>query len=153
MAIYSASDVAIYMIRLANSDSFSDGMTNLKLQKILYFVQAASLVTNDKMFISDDFEAWDYWPVIPSVYRTYETYGRDSIPDPEIDLENDAIFQESDFLDRVWKMFGKYSARELVRMSHEYWPRNRYYNKLRTTAPQVIPPEEIKTWFDKLIYL
>ncbi|MGN8398370.1 Panacea domain-containing protein [Helicobacter pylori] len=42
-------------------------ITNLKLQKMLYIAQAES----DSKLIKEDFQAWDYGPVIPDVYRNF----------------------------------------------------------------------------------
>ncbi len=51
-------------------------LTNLKLQKILYYVYGTNLVINTEQ-ISECPQAWDYWPVFPTVYNQFRRYGAD----------------------------------------------------------------------------
>ncbi|MGL2448520.1 Panacea domain-containing protein [Helicobacter pylori] len=67
-------------------------ITNLKLQKMLYIAQAES---DSKLIkIKEDFQAWDYGPVIPDVYRNFCINGstpitkREEIPN-NIDREKE----------------------------------------------------------------
>ena len=46
-------------------------ITNLKLQKILYFLDMTFLVQTEERLIDDNFEAWQYGPVVPAVYRNF----------------------------------------------------------------------------------
>lgn len=52
----------------------NEPISNLQLQKILYFLQYQSLKNGDQLF-DDDFEAWQFGPVIPEVYRRFSIYG------------------------------------------------------------------------------
>jgi uncharacterized phage-associated protein len=55
-------------------------MTNLGLQKILYLAQMIFMGENHGARLVDaDFEAWDYGPVIPEVYRRVRMFGADPI--------------------------------------------------------------------------
>lgn len=49
-------------------------MTNLKLQKVLYYVQTKSLIETGNPVFEDDFEAWRSGPVIRDVYREFMRY-------------------------------------------------------------------------------
>ena len=74
---YTANNVAKYLIYLASQEFVGDnkereGITNLKLQKVLYFVQAYYLAKLNRPLFPDNIEAWEYGPVIPSVYRKYK---------------------------------------------------------------------------------
>lgn len=55
-------------------------INNLKLQKVLYFLQAEFLIHFGYPCFTESIEAWDFGPVIPSVYSKYEVYGAASIP-------------------------------------------------------------------------
>lgn len=55
------------------------GISNLKLQKILYLIQAYSLIQTKRPCFSEDIEAWDFGPVIPDVYRKYKQFGSTDI--------------------------------------------------------------------------
>lgn len=50
-------------------------VNNLRLQKLLYFVQAKYLVEKEKPLFEERMEAWNFGPVVPKVYREYSYYG------------------------------------------------------------------------------
>jgi uncharacterized phage-associated protein len=50
--------VANYMLEIADSKSIA--LTNLALQKLLFFAHAISLVEKKKALVSGYFEAWQY---------------------------------------------------------------------------------------------
>lgn len=55
-------------------ESKGDLVTNKKLQKLLYYIEAWFLVYS-RSIIDEDFEAWVHGPVIPSLYREYKRFG------------------------------------------------------------------------------
>ena len=69
---YSAEIMAGYTV----SKCINDGLpiSNLQLQKILYYIQKRYL-TDNKTAFDDDFEAWQFGPVIPLVYYKYSGFG------------------------------------------------------------------------------
>lgn len=69
---YDASLIAKYI--LFYTDNLDLKITNMKLQKLLYFTQN-QLLKNTNSYIIEDFEAWGYGPVIPTVYLEYSMYG------------------------------------------------------------------------------
>jgi uncharacterized phage-associated protein len=65
--------IAKYFIWLANeTGSF---ISNLKLQKLVYYTQAWHLALHDLPLFDEDFEAWVHGPVIPDLYHTYKHFG------------------------------------------------------------------------------
>lgn len=68
-----AMEVAKYIINLYYE--MNQPLSNLKLQKLLYFVQGASLAIFNKPAFEDNIEAWQYGPVVPNVYFPYSLYG------------------------------------------------------------------------------
>jgi uncharacterized phage-associated protein len=50
-------------------------MSNLKLQKLMYYAQGFSLVLFNKPLFPERIEAWIHGPVIPAVYHKYKGYG------------------------------------------------------------------------------
>lgn len=76
--MYSAYDVAHYIIQKFNE--MNKAISNLKLQKVLYFIQAEFLVDINKPCFFEEIEAWDFGPVVPTVYRKYKIYGSANIP-------------------------------------------------------------------------
>lgn len=73
-----AMELADYIITIQNKKS--EPITNLKLQKIMYFLSVDYMMQNGKSLISDEkFERWDYGPVIRSVYFEYSSNHSDPI--------------------------------------------------------------------------
>ncbi len=70
---YHAMDVARYIVGKCIEDE--KPISNLQLQKILYLCQVEYIRTHDEPLIVEDFEAWQYGPVIPGVYRAYSLWG------------------------------------------------------------------------------
>jgi uncharacterized phage-associated protein len=82
-----AMDVSDYIISFASDKG--KPVSNLKLQKIMYFLNVIHLIDfNMKPLIDDEsFERWDYGPVIRSVYREYSSNGATKIKEPSEHVE------------------------------------------------------------------
>jgi uncharacterized phage-associated protein len=70
--MYSAEQAAGYIVEKCIRDG--QLISNLQLQKILYYAQRVFLQAGSRLF-DDDFEAWPFGPVVPSVYYKYCAYG------------------------------------------------------------------------------
>ena len=81
-------NLANFFISLSNETG--NLITNLKLQKLLYYAQAWHLAYFGNRVIEGDFQAWIHGPVIPEAYRQFREFGWKPI-------ENDALNQ--DFID------------------------------------------------------
>ena len=122
---YSADNVAKHFIYLASQVFVGDnkereGITNLKLQKILYFAQAYYLAKLGKPLFSDVIEAWEYGPVVSDVYHKYKKHESNTIL-TETDGSNISV-EDKENLKRIWDLFGGYSAARLVEMAHAHAP-------------------------------
>ncbi|MBO1348259.1 MAG: DUF4065 domain-containing protein [Hormoscilla sp. GUM202] len=70
--ITTAGEIADYFIWVANdTGSF---ISNLKLQKLVYYAQAWHLAIHDSPLFEDDFEAWVHGPVIPALFEEYKKF-------------------------------------------------------------------------------
>lgn len=78
--MYNVLDVAQYVINCSINDVNDNSMSNLKLQKILYYIQAAFLVEHKKKCFDSPIVAWSLGPVVPEVYNKYKVFGRKQIP-------------------------------------------------------------------------
>lgn len=56
-------------------------MTNLKLQKLLFYAQAFYLAICDRPLFDEDFQAWATGPVQPEVYHRFQHYKWNPIED------------------------------------------------------------------------
>ena len=72
---------AIDIAKIIVNDAIDIGhpITNLKLQKLLYYVQAAFLVEYNTPCFDDDIVAWKYGPVVERVYNDFRIYGSNII--------------------------------------------------------------------------
>lgn len=123
--MYNALRIADFIICLANLNG--DTITNLKLQKLLYYAQAWFLVNNNNQrLFSDEIQAWQYGPVVPSVYEQYQSFGRTPIfidCNIETDFE-DLSIEVKRYLREFCETFLRFSATELVGMTHQELPWN-----------------------------
>lgn len=70
--MYSALDIAKFIIDKCTQERLP--ISNLQLQKILYYVQREFLQQGTKAF-SEEIEAWQFGPVVPEVYKQYCGFG------------------------------------------------------------------------------
>ena len=142
-------DVADFFVDSALNDP-DDNMTNLRVNKLLFFAQGWSLARrNGKPLFNDDFFAWDLGPVIPEVYHRFKVAGRNKIQD--VDNENyDENFseEEAQLLIDVLRVYSKYSTGGLVDMTHRSGtPWSKVYE---ANANNVIPKKDIQAYFESL---
>lgn len=117
----SASDVAKYFLSLIDEDE-GDFISNLKLQKLLYYAQGFHLAMFDEPLFDDSIEAWAHGPVVGKVYNEYIIQGANPIPRPsELNLET-LDERVRDFLHEVYSVFGQYDAWKLRKMTHDEPP-------------------------------
>ena len=149
-ATYAADSVAKYLIYLASRGFVGDsqereGITNLKLQKMLYFVQAYCLAKLNRPLFSDNIEAWEYGPVVPTIYRKYKKNGSN----PIISEEDKSSLAEEDkvIVQKIWNIFGGYSASRLVDITHAHIP----WKKANKTPSQIISYKSLKDYYAPLL--
>ena len=65
--MYAAVDIANYVVNYVKDHG--EHISNLKLQKILYYIQAAFLCEKGKGCFSDPIMCWRHGPVVQSVYN------------------------------------------------------------------------------------
>jgi Uncharacterized phage-associated protein len=125
--MYSALAIAKHIIDFCNSNSCGTGISNLKLQKLLYFVQAEFLVSLGTPCFANKIEAWDFGPVVPNVYHLYKAYGSTNIPKSEpIDCGQIDDYHQK-VIDNVIRALADYSAVDLMTIIHKQDPwRNAY---------------------------
>jgi uncharacterized phage-associated protein len=116
-----ALDVARYMLTLVNEEE-GDLMSNLKLQKLLYYAQGYYLAICGEPLFEDEIFAWQYGPVVPSVYHMYKHYGRQAIPAPEEFDSNVLSERERQIVADVYEEYGQYEASVLMHFTHEEPP-------------------------------
>jgi uncharacterized phage-associated protein len=96
-----------------------EAITQLKLQKLVYYADAWFLANFDRPLITEDFEAWAHGPAVRTLYARYREHGWQSLPVEQGPLPPKEI---EGFLTSVFKEYGQYSAKKLEEMTHAEQP-------------------------------
>jgi uncharacterized phage-associated protein len=123
----------------------SDGISNLKLQKLLYYAQGTSLALKDNKLFADDLLAWTHGPVVESVYHVYKDYGSRPIDFDEDYDDSDINEYDKSLLEDVFYSFAGFSAWKLREMTHNEEPWQ------KTPSGKVIDPVLIRDYFRREI--
>ena len=127
---YPASAIANQFLDIAKRRK--EGLSPLKIQKLVFLSHAWHLALTGKPLVDDEFpEAWPYGPVFPSIYHQFKHFGRDAITErasemavegttvrswhPEIKAHDVKVIK---LLDRIWKVYGHLSGTQLSRLTH-----------------------------------
>jgi len=144
MATLTAADVAKYFLAKTGDEESGDAISNLKLQKLLYYAQGVHLAMNDEPLFDERIEAWTNGPVIPEVYRLYKEHGSGSIPPEKIDISRYPE-EVQEILDEVYEVFGQYSGWKLRNMTNDDPP---YRDTVRAT---IIKHDTMKIHFKTML--
>jgi len=117
MPTYTAFDIANYFLLKAKEDN-QELLSNLKLQKLLYYAQGIHLVMFNKSLFNEKIEAWTYGPVVPDVYHFYKKHGNKGIL-PNRAFKSSSIDTDTrEFLNEIYTVFGQFSAIRLMEITH-----------------------------------
>ncbi len=135
MKTHSALAVANWFLDRGSADHAD--LSPMKLQKLIYFAHGWSLAINDVPLIQEFPEAWDYGPVIPSVYHEFKKFGGNPITQKATKLDADGALklqnllrvkfvepkitddQEAErLLAKIWEVYGKLTGIQLSNMTH-----------------------------------
>jgi len=138
-----AHDVAKYFISLVDEEA-GDSISNLKLQKLLYYAQGGFLAFYDEPLFSEAIKAWAHGPVVPPVYHTYKQFGGGPIPVEKVELERYTP-QVREILDEINSVYGQFTAGKLRAMTHQEPPWR------DTPQNETITQERMKEFFKTLV--
>lgn len=143
MMMYNAVDVAKYIIWFCKENGHS--ISNLKLQKLLYFVQAQFLITTGEPAFPEEIEAWDFGPVVPEVYQYFKMWGSSELPAILARNAKAKIYiRDQEIMDEILEECAQYSASFLVDITHNQDP---WYDSYEKYCNNVITKESIKEYF------
>lgn len=109
-------------------DQKGRGVTHTALQKIVYFCHVWSLIRLERPLVKHKFEAWDFGPVLPYLYREFKSYdrlpvkiratqinpldGTNRIVEHNFDSQTAALLQE------IVEFYSRMRASDLSELSH-----------------------------------
>ncbi|MEG0963602.1 MAG: DUF4065 domain-containing protein [Lachnospiraceae bacterium] len=91
---------------------FHDNMDEMKMHKLMYFVQRESLMYNREVLFNEDFLGWKYGPVLTCVRSEYSTGSLFS------DVAGDVSKEAKKLVDSVLERYGSMSSWKLSSLSH-----------------------------------
>lgn len=126
---YPVKAVANYLLALAKDKG--EKLSPMKLQKLVYFAHGWHLAFTGQSLIDEKVEAWQYGPVIPSLYHEFSNYGAGNISKLATELDDDFEFitpklpndDAADkfakaLLEKVFEVYGKHSGIQLSNLTH-----------------------------------
>jgi uncharacterized phage-associated protein len=151
--MHSARAVANSFLRITKD--LGKPLTNMQLQKLVYFAHGWHLALSGKPLLTDAVKAWDFGPVIPPLYNRLKQYGNGVVTDfikrrdPETGEIQVVEEEETEFvrklLRRVWEVYGHMSGSQMSYLSHQPGtPWEITWNKQKYV---VIPNDLIKVHF------
>lgn len=123
---HSALDVAKWFLQrnyVQMEAEDAEYISNLKLQKLLYYAQGVYSAITGKPLFDDNLVAWAHGPVVIDVYHEYDRHGACGIAyDKDNPPKEQYTEKEEEILEQVYQHFGQYSAWKLRNMTHEERP-------------------------------
>ena len=117
-------------------------ITNLKLQKLLYYVQAICLKIFDKKAFPEKILAWSYGPVVNEVYQQYKhNHSGEINSESSVKKISSGLYK---IIDEVVNCYGSIEANKLIDFTHEEEP------WIKTEINKEIDIDLIKNYFNKV---
>jgi uncharacterized phage-associated protein len=127
-AEFTAAHVANYFLWRAWEEDME--ITPMKLQKLVYIAYGWNLVFRGSRLFKDPIVAWEYGPVIPSIYFEFKRYSGEPIKKDDYiakftevgELDTVPIVEDDEvikILDLEWNFYKKYSGVELSKITHK----------------------------------
>lgn len=144
-----ARDIANYLlVKASQAEGEAANISNLKLQKLLYYVQGFHTVLLERPAFDERMEAWLHGPVLPSIYREFREYGNGQIPAPPSEVVNQIEEDTAELVDEVFNVYSKHSAWHLRNLTHEEDP---WINNYDDSGSQVITTDDLAAFFPRLL--
>lgn len=153
---YTSKNIVEYI--LAFADGAGEAITNLKLQKLIYYTQAWYLANFKKPLFDEEFEAWVHGPVIPELYFELRKSGAQGFSPITIkkklkDVEKEFNAETLKYLSEVVSVYMSYGAYQLEVMTHkeEPWIEARKGLEADEKCDEVISKDKMREFYGKKI--
>jgi len=132
-------DIAHYFL-LIDDQHDGGGISNLKLQKLVYYAQGFHLALFARPLFQNDIEAWTHGPVTPDLYHQHKAHKKQAIPLDRTFDTNSLTTDEKELMDEIYEVFGQFTAWKLRDMTHEEAP---WLDNMNN----VIPHDDLEKYF------
>lgn len=125
-------------------------INHLKLQKLLYYIEAWHLVYTDEPLINDNFEAWLHGPVVRKVWNFYKTFSVmfDDLPLPNQDMTINLTEEQEQIIDDVLDEYGEKTGYYLECLTHVEDP---WIEARKNGESEIISKDTMKEYYSRLI--
>jgi len=148
MPLTTASEVADFFLNFAHEHG--DLVTNLKLQKLVYYAQAWHLALHGTPLFGDRIQGWVHGPVVSSLYGKFKKHRWDAIPGNQARPTLSQAVQRH--LTDVYTVFNPYTAYQLECMTHQEtpWQNSRIGLAPDENGDREISHADMKAFYGKL---
>jgi uncharacterized phage-associated protein len=115
-------DVADYLLLLAGREPEPEPVTNLRLQKLLYYVQGWSFGYLGRGLFDEPLKAWPHGPVVARAYEAFKHAKAAPLTSSRKAKDLHLSHAERDLIEGVWSAYKQYSASALREMTHRERP-------------------------------
>jgi uncharacterized phage-associated protein len=139
---------------LSESEKRGIAVTNLKLQKLLYYCQGWYLAFCDEPLFPERIEAWIHGPAVPPVFGCFKEYRWKTIPGGTASIEDGSPdYTLPEHVSRILDAYGDMSGRELEMMTHAEKPWIAARGKLPPDVPSnaVITDGSMREYFREML--
>ena len=161
---YESKAIANYFLGLAERDGVP--LSPMKIQKLVYFAHGWHLAIYDEPLIDETVEAWEFGPVVPTLYRDFKRFGNGPITEKAtkvvlgggdswlkrtIRIEVPQLYDSKIqvFLDVIWEKYKGFSAIQLSNLTHvSDSPWSLVYKENVGRKGVDIPDPQIKAYFE-----
>ncbi len=144
--VYKASEIANKILSKAAASDSGELISNMKLQKLLYYMQGFHLAYFGTSLFDEEIEAWMYGPVVPCIYNEYKGYGNNGI-NPKSDVTVSLTDEEEKLFNQVFDVYDEYSAIGLMNLTHKESP----WRSTDIGTGNVISKDKMKEFFKSRI--
>lgn len=120
---YPAAVIANFFI--TKTKQYNQALSPMKLLKLVYLAHGWHLALEHGPLIDEPVVAWQFGPVVESLYQEFKKFGNDQITElAKIDEQEAMARLNSDkialaILERVWEVYGSYTAIQLSNLTHK----------------------------------
>lgn len=150
---YPATAIANAFLEIAHEEG--DAVSPMKLLKLVYYAHGWHLALTDSPLLDEQIEAWDYGPVVGSLWGEMRKYSGSAVDKPigRKRIPKSDVFIRS-LIKRVWEAYGEFGAMKLSNLTHmPGTPWHQVYEKYDGDIPRRkdIENEEIRAYFKQIL--
>lgn len=119
--------IANFILDLCDAESFE--VSNMGLNKIIFFAHSDLIVSQEEVLVKSTFEAWQHGPVLPVIYHEFKCFAGSPITSrakklcrytgEKVVAKYDDLLHLKDFLKSCVFVYARMSASQLRALSHE----------------------------------